>query len=104
MLQQPKKAKTKVTIFSTLTEGEAEDLAKGFGMALTKHVPKDQLLSGIPEEDIPATLRTIEQMKLNVQNLGPESELDLATHRFGPTAADFFFSFLEDCMKKTQHP
>ncbi|XP_026102916.1 uncharacterized protein LOC113074321 isoform X5 [Carassius auratus] len=56
VLQQPRKAKTKVTIFSTLTEGEAEDLAKGFGMALTKLVPKDQLLSGIHEEDIPATL------------------------------------------------
>ncbi|KAL1277096.1 hypothetical protein QQF64_023769 [Cirrhinus molitorella] len=56
VLQQPRKAKTKVTIFSTLTEGEAVDLAIGFGMALAKHVPKDRLLSGIPEEDIPATL------------------------------------------------
>lgn len=56
MLQQPRKAKTKVTIFSTLTEGEAEDIAKGFGMALAKHVPKEKLLSGIPQEDIPATL------------------------------------------------
>ncbi|RXN04225.1 hypothetical protein ROHU_004773 [Labeo rohita] len=56
VLQQPRKAKTKVTIFSTLTEREAEDLAKGFGMALAKHVPKDKLLSGIPEEDILATL------------------------------------------------
>ncbi|XP_051569460.1 uncharacterized protein LOC127449879 [Myxocyprinus asiaticus] len=37
VLQQPRKAKTKVTIFSTLTEGEAEDIAKGFGMALAKH-------------------------------------------------------------------
>lgn len=45
-----------VTIFSTLTEGEVEDLAKGFGKALAKHVPKDKLLSGIPEEDIPATM------------------------------------------------
>lgn len=33
-------------------------------------------------------------MKINVQNLGPESELDLATHRFGPTASDVLFSFL----------
>ncbi|XP_048015409.1 uncharacterized protein LOC125247904 isoform X2 [Megalobrama amblycephala] len=99
VLQQPRKAKTKVTIFSTLTEGEAEDIAKGFGMALAKHVPKEKLLSGIPQEDIPATLRSIERMKINVQNLGPESELDLATHRFGPTAADVFFSFLEDCLK-----
>lgn len=56
MLQQPRKAKTKLTIFSTLTEGEAEDLANGFGMALAKHVPKEKLLAGIPEEDIPATL------------------------------------------------
>jgi len=56
VLQQPRKAKTKLTIFSTLTEGEAEDLAKGFGMALAKHVPKEKLLAGIPEEDIPATL------------------------------------------------
>ncbi|KAI2645810.1 Transcription factor AP-2-alpha [Labeo rohita] len=56
VLQQPRKAKTKVTIFSTLTEGEAEDLDKGFGMALAKHVPKEKVLTGIPEEDIPATL------------------------------------------------
>ncbi|RXN15811.1 suppressor of tumorigenicity 14-like protein [Labeo rohita] len=56
VLQQPRMAKTKVTIFSTLTEGEAEDLAKGFGMALAKHVPKEKVLTGIPEEDIPATL------------------------------------------------
>nr|XP_055031013.1 uncharacterized protein LOC129419846 isoform X2 [Misgurnus anguillicaudatus] len=103
VLQQPRKAKTKVTIFSTLTEGEAEDLAKGFGMALAKHVPKEKLLTGIPEDDIPATLRSIERMKINMQNLGPESELDLATHRFGPTAADVFFSFLEDSIK-TQNP
>lgn len=38
-------------------------------------------------------------MKSNVENLGPESELDLATHRFGPTAAEVFFSFLEDSLK-----
>ncbi|XP_067277103.1 uncharacterized protein [Pseudorasbora parva] len=99
VLQQPRKAKTKVTIFSTLTEGEAEDLAKGFGMALAKHLPKEKLLAGIPEEDIPATLRSIERMKINVQNLGPDSDLDLVTHRFGPTAVDIFFSFLEDSMK-----
>ncbi|KAL1252704.1 hypothetical protein QQF64_017397 [Cirrhinus molitorella] len=97
--QQPRKAKTKVTIFSILTEGEAEDLAKGFGMALAKHVPKEKLLTGTPEEDIPATLRSIERMKMNLQNLGPESDLDLANHCFGPTTANVFLSFLGDCMK-----
>ncbi|KAB5537007.1 hypothetical protein PHYPO_G00113870 [Pangasianodon hypophthalmus] len=37
VLQQPTKAKTKVTIFSTLTEGEAEDLA----MALAKRAKRE---------------------------------------------------------------
>ncbi|MCI4390173.1 hypothetical protein PGIGA_G00119520 [Pangasianodon gigas] len=41
VLQQPRKAKTKVTVFSTLTEGEVEDLAKGFGMALAKRAERE---------------------------------------------------------------
>ncbi|KAB5533080.1 hypothetical protein PHYPO_G00127560 [Pangasianodon hypophthalmus] len=86
VLQQPTKAKTK----------------RGRQKTLPWHwpnMPKEKLLTGIPKEDIPAILRSIERMKMNLQNLGPESELDLATHRFGPTAADVVLSFLGNCMK-----
>ncbi|KAK1166313.1 hypothetical protein AOXY_G12911, partial [Acipenser oxyrinchus oxyrinchus] len=37
-LNRPKKAKTKMSIFSFLTEGEATDLANGYGSMMARHV------------------------------------------------------------------
>lgn len=39
--QRPKKAKTKISIFSALSEGEATDLAQELGATLGRHVNLD---------------------------------------------------------------
>ncbi|XP_076849562.1 uncharacterized protein LOC143497847 isoform X3 [Brachyhypopomus gauderio] len=56
VLAQPKKAKTQVSMFSALTEGEAQDLALGYGSSLTKYFPKAQLIQGIPPDDAAVTM------------------------------------------------
>ncbi|KAG9260510.1 hypothetical protein AMEX_G26777 [Astyanax mexicanus] len=101
VLNQPKSAKTRVSVFSALTEGEAQDLAEGFGAALMRHVPRYHLLDGIHEVDIAASHRTIQRIRTNFQSLGLESDFDLATHRFGPTAVEIFLSFLEETLQST---
>ncbi|XP_051513914.1 uncharacterized protein LOC127417753 isoform X2 [Myxocyprinus asiaticus] len=92
--QRPKKAKTKVSIFSALSEGEATDLAQEPGAMLEQHVHLDDS-ANIPSaeaEVVKNSLCTIEHLLR--EKLGEESPFSLHTHTFGPQAVDVIISFL----------
>lgn len=55
VLNRPKKAKTKLSIFSALSEGESSELALGLGGNLGQHVTRDMMCEGIDHEKAGAT-------------------------------------------------
>ncbi|XP_056587065.1 uncharacterized protein LOC130407815 isoform X2 [Triplophysa dalaica] len=92
--QRPKKTKTKVSIFSALSEGEATDLAQELGAMLGRHVTLDMSTSipGAEAEVAKKTLRTLQCLLR--ERLGEESPFSLITHSFGPQVVDVVISFL----------
>ncbi|XP_052466585.1 uncharacterized protein LOC128022853 [Carassius gibelio] len=92
--QRPIKAKTKTSIFSALSEGEATDLAQELGAMLGRYVNLSMIESvPIAEADIAKNTLCTLQCLLR-EKLGEESPFSLLTHTFGPQVVDVVISFL----------
>ncbi|KAL2102344.1 hypothetical protein ACEWY4_001512 [Coilia grayii] len=84
--QQPPKKKTKASIFSCLSEGEATDLAEGFALSMARNV-NSELSEGINEDMAEKTKQTLQKMMQNAKSAyDAESSFSLETHSFGPQA------------------
>ncbi|KAG9273245.1 putative ubiquitin-like-specific protease 2A isoform X1 [Astyanax mexicanus] len=99
--QRPKKAKTKMSIFSALSEGEATDLALGLGAMLGRHVDLD-LSESVSKAEAEAAKNVLCMIHQRLrETLGEDSHFSLLTHTFGPQAVDTVISFLISLLKKT---
>ncbi|XP_039865860.1 uncharacterized protein LOC120720308 isoform X1 [Simochromis diagramma] len=95
ILDRPKKAKTKVTVFSVLSEEEAGELALGFAGRLACDVTTDMVCKGIDHSSADMTKQTLRKIQHNLkQELTDSSTFSLLTHTFGPAALDSVISFL----------
>ncbi|XP_025755551.1 uncharacterized protein LOC102076121 [Oreochromis niloticus] len=95
ILDRPKKAKTKVTVFSVLSEEEAGELALGFAGRLACDVTRDMVCKGIDHSSADMTKQTLRKIQHNLkQELTDSSTFSLLTHTFGPAALDSVISFL----------
>ncbi|KAG1952469.1 sentrin-specific protease 6-like [Pimephales promelas] len=92
--QRPIKAKTKISIFSALSEGEATDLAQELGAMLGRHVNLDMTAS-VPSAEADVAKNTLCTLqRLLREKLGEESPFSLLTHTLGPQVVDVVISFL----------
>ncbi|XP_042271523.1 uncharacterized protein LOC121899839 [Thunnus maccoyii] len=90
-----KKANTKVSIFSALTEGEASDLASGLSQSLCRTIEPQLVRKHITDEDTEVTRKTLGIIREELKsNLHPTSDFSLLTHTFGPRAVDGVLGFL----------
>ncbi|XP_025754442.1 uncharacterized protein LOC109194453 [Oreochromis niloticus] len=95
ILDRPKKAKTKVTVLSVLSEEEAGELALGFAGRLACDVTRDMVCKGIDHSSADMTKQTLRKIQHNLkQELTDSSTFSLLTHTFGPAALDSVISFL----------
>ncbi|XP_026003074.1 uncharacterized protein LOC113009157 isoform X2 [Astatotilapia calliptera] len=95
ILDRPKKAKTKVTVFSVLSEEEAGELALGFAGRLACDVTTDMVCKGIDHSSADMTKQTLLKIQHNLKHeLTDSSTFSLLTHTFGPAALDSVISFL----------
>lgn len=95
ILDRPKKAETKPTVFSVLSEEEAGELALGFAGRLACDVTRDMVCKGIDHSSADMTKQTLRKIQHNLkQELTDSSTFSLLTHTFGPAALDSFISFL----------
>lgn len=97
--QRPITAKSKISIFSSLSEGEATDLAQELGAMLGRHVHLECfffftcfVLTNLSIYIYRNTLCTLQSLLR--ETLGEESPFSLLTHTFGPQVVDVVMSFL----------
>ncbi|KAL3974939.1 hypothetical protein ACER0C_023565 [Sarotherodon galilaeus] len=77
-------AKTKVTVFSVLSEEEAGELALGFAGRLACDVTRDMVCKGIDHSSADMTKQTLRKIQHNLkQELTDSSTFSLLTHTFG---------------------
>ncbi|XP_056093646.1 uncharacterized protein LOC130072532 [Rhinichthys klamathensis goyatoka] len=92
--QRPIKAKTKISMFSALSEGEATDLAQDLGAMLGRHVNLD-MTESVPSAEADVAKNTLCTLQhLLREKLGEESPFSLLTHTLGPQVVDVVISFL----------
>lgn len=92
--QRPIKAKTKISMFSALSEGEATDLAQELGAMLGRHVNLGTIAS-VPSAEADVAKNTLCSLQcLLREKMGKESPFSLLTHTFGPQILDVVISFL----------
>ncbi|KAL1249107.1 hypothetical protein QQF64_022425, partial [Cirrhinus molitorella] len=92
--QRPKQAKTKISIFSALSEGEATDLAQELGAMLWRHVNLDlDTSASVPSAEAEVAKNTLCTLQCLLRGkLGEESPFSLLTHTFGPQVLFFIFN------------
>ncbi|KAK7148195.1 hypothetical protein R3I93_012498 [Phoxinus phoxinus] len=100
VLNLPKKMKTKTSIFSALTEGEASDLATGLTKSLCQNVSPKLVRKDISDHNAEVTRTTLASVRANLQSsLDSRSAFSLLTHTFGPQAVDGVLAFISDSLK-----
>ncbi|KAI7789266.1 hypothetical protein IRJ41_014253 [Triplophysa rosa] len=100
VLSLPKKMKTKTSIFSALTEGEASELATGLTKSLCQNVSPELVRKDISEHSAFVSRTTLASVRANLQTgLDSTSPFSLLTHTFGPQAVDGVLGFIIESLK-----